>query len=198
MLGFGALEEFSLADFGNVNPVVSVVLPPVSMALAARQPKQASGVAFNAPISHLSLAALAGEPITGRLIGLPSSPVAVLLPAPKALPGKFIGLPLRQMGLSALFPDIQTGRVINLADTVTVSAGVGALAGSALCEFALGEGEAIAATFTIPVRLKIAFPVTAAQPGKNFAASIIPITLHAPLPETDARSRAIRINAIAS
>lgn len=198
MLGFGALGEFAVADFGTPPPPVGVVLPAVSIAFTVRTPFQAAGKSFSAPIEHIALAALAGATITGRLIGLPASPLTAMLPLPKSLPGKLIGLPTSAVGFTGLLPNLQTGRIISLADTVTLFADVGALAGGALGEFALGDGESIGATFEIPVRLKFVAQSVAAQSGKNFAVPLIPIAIQAPLPEPDARSRAIRINVIAS
>lgn len=198
MLGFGALGEFPLADFGTPPPPVAVFLPAVNLALAIKTGAVAAGKAFGAPTAHLTWTSIVAGTLTGRLVGLPPAPLAFGAPLPKPLPGKLIGLPPFRIGFLALDPNSQTGRIISLTDTVLVVGDVGTLAGSALGEFALLEGDPIVATFEIPARLFLDVKTAAIRTGKNIPVPVVEIAFATPPPEADSRLRPIRINAIAS
>lgn len=199
MLGFGALGEFPLADFGTPPPPVSVALPSVAIIASTTVPTLRAGKSLNAPPVTVTFASLVPAVQSGKHFDIPIVALTFSAPIGGVLAGRSIGLPSVLFGYISSDTDVQTGRILNLANTFTVvTDGLGSLGEGALGEFALGDGNSVSATYTRPIRLKLLAPPAAAKTGKNFGHPPIAISFAIPAPEADARLRHIRINAIAS
>jgi hypothetical protein len=196
MLGFGALGEFPLADFDTPPAPVSIALPPVALSLALVDGAAVrAGKNFNAPTTPIAFAKLTPRALPGKNVNAPIVAIVLGAPLPKPLPGKSVGLPPFALSFDTLLPALQTGRVINLANTFAVTTEIECLGELPCGDFA---SDPVTTTFVRPYRIAIDIQTPAVLAGKNFTAPIVPITVQAPPPETDARSRHIRINAIAS
>lgn len=198
MLGFGALGEFPLADFNTPPPPTSVSLPPVALSLVSLDATLRAGKNIDGPAVALTLAAPVPTARTGKNVDLPPVSVNYSAPLPRALAGKSIDFPSVSLAFDTLPPYVQTGRIINLANTFTVTTEIGCLGEGALGEFVTGEGAPVTSTLIRPIRIALAVKTPAALAGKNENLPSVPISLHVTPPEVDARGRPIRINAIAS
>jgi hypothetical protein len=198
MLGFGALGELPLADFGTPDPGTYLSLPAIQINAAVATVGFRGG--RNLDLTRVEFAAsftsIGVQP--GKLIGLPNVTFSASAKLIAPLPGKSLNLPFKALGLAFGTVDIQTGRIFNLADTFTKITDVGALGEGTLGEFAIGEGAPISIAYTRPVRLSLNVQALGVLPGKNIDLSPLDILFDARPVEVDARGRRIRINAIAS
>lgn len=199
MLGFGALSEFPLAELGSPPPPVSISLPYVTLSLTAPSAKARPGKNFDGRPVSISFVAQVPAALAGKNFDAPPITLSYSAPTPNIGFGKHIGLPSVSIDYVVSDADVQTGRVLNLANTFTVvTDGFGSLAEGALGEFALGDGGSVSVTFIRPVRVKLTAKKPNLRAGKNFDFSPVQISLTAPVPEADSRTHPIRINAIAS
>jgi hypothetical protein len=93
---------------------------------------------------------------------------------------------------------IQTGRIVNLVNTLTRTNDVGALGEGALGEFGFGEGEPLTQQFERPVTLRVSTRQLAVLAGRNLDLPAINLALRAPAPEIAARRRPLRVWTITS
>lgn len=110
MLGFGALGEFPLADYGTAPASVSVSLPSVDLLLDTLAPTQSAGKNFDAP--PVSVAASVPVPTIGfgKSFDAPTVALALATLTPTALAGKNFGAPLVAVGASVFEPTLQVGK----------------------------------------------------------------------------------------
>ena len=199
MLGFGALGEFPLADFGTPPPPVAIDLPVVALELSPPPIGMRAGRNIDLPAVAISVQAPPIAVRPGKNFDLPLVAVTLSAPVPNIGFGKAFGLPPVALSFSAPAINTQSGRIINLANAFIVTTEIGCLGEGALGEFALGgDGDPVSTTYTRPVHLRIAAPPAAVRAGKNFDLPSIGLSFSVPPPEADARPRRIRINAIAS
>jgi len=198
MLGFGALGEFPLADFGTADPGKYLSLPPVQITAAAATVGFRGGRILDLLRAEFAAAFPDIGILPGKLLNLPNITFGATAKLIAPLAGKSVGLPSRALGFAFGTLDIQTGRIFNLADAFTVTTEIGSLGEGALGEFVTGDGAPISIEYTRPVRLRLTMPSIGALPGKNFDLPALDTLLDARPVEVDARGRRIRINAIAS
>lgn len=198
MLGFGALGEFPLADFGTPPAPTSVSLPAVAFtvsitATGARGGRNIGLAAVGFEFASPALAARAG-----KQIGLPAPNIAFFHTKIGVLAGRSLGLP--KAAVVFKFGPIrpQTGRIFNLANTVVRSSDAGAFGEGALAEFAIGEGGVIEQEYSLPVQFRFAAFAAGLQAGRNIDLTAPDISFTSPVPEIDARRRKLRVLAIAS
>jgi hypothetical protein len=198
MLGFGALGEFPLADFGTPPPPKSVSLPAVSLAadfsaVAFRGGRNVALGAVNLTFASPALAVSAG-----RLLGLPRADIVLTPQRVTVLAGRSLAMP--KISLTFAFGPLrlQSGRIFNLANTIAKASDAGALGEGALGEFALAEGKSLTQTYSLPVQLRFAAAAAGIQAGRNVSLTAPDVTFTTPVPEIDARRRKLRVLAIAS
>jgi len=198
MLGFGALGEFPLADFGTTDPGKYLSLPPVQISAAVATVGFRGGRNLDLSRAEFTSVFPAIGIRPGKQLNLPNVTFSASAKLIAPLPGKSISLPPKALGFVFGTVDIQTGRIFNLADTFTITTEIGSLGEGALGEFVTGEGAPTSIEYTRPVQLRLTPHPLGVLPGKNLDLSTLNIVFGAPPIEIDARGRRIRINAIAS
>lgn len=110
MLGFGALGEFPLADFGTTAPSVSVSLPTVDLLLDMLAPTLRAGKNFDAPLVNVVVSTLVPTIGFGKSFDAPLIALTMEDPVPAALTGKHFDAPSIAMGVATFGPALRAGK----------------------------------------------------------------------------------------
>jgi hypothetical protein len=195
VLGFGPLAERALADV-EYSPGTNVTLPALYLTLASSTLASRAGRNIGLSPTAITAASTSIALRAGRNVELPNVVLSIARPAVGILAGRYLGLPAKAIATSCGTLIARTGRIFNLANTLTVETDIGALGEAALGEFASGEGPGTLAEYTIAYRIRLKPTAVQTLSGRNLPLTATALTASAPVPEIYARHRKVKVQAI--